>query len=462
MRLFKNRLQAAEELSEDLAYLKDADPVILALANGGVPLGDIIARNLGRPLDVLLIERLTVPRYPGRVVGAVDEHGRISVVHGGTRWHNLTEADLVEPAHGVLPELQRRHNAVRAILPEMDVRNRAVIIVDDGIDSGARMMGAIAAVKNRGVSRTIVAAPAGATEGTWQLHALANDVVIPHRPTKFSGIEHFYEEFTEVTDQMMLATLAGWVRDFHPQDHGNVKTVALKLMNSRGQSLFAEIDLPIGLQRGQRYPTALFAHGFDSSARSTRSMAITERLAERGIVCVRLDFTGHGRSGGSVEDATDAQMLDDLRVVYQALGKLREVDRERLALVGSGTGAMTALQFIEQRPEVRALVLRGPVCHMDAVHAANVRTPTLLIHAELDTALFDSVETLNRDIAARHRLVRIANTNRLFDDPAVREAMVNATVTWLTEQLLAEPVTTREAPPQQAEANARDTQAAPA
>jgi putative phosphoribosyl transferase len=435
MRLFKNRMQAAEELSEDLAYLKEVNPVILALANGGVPVGDIVARNLRAPLDVLLLERLTVPKYPGRVVGAVDEHGRVSVVHGTTRWHSLTPADLTDAAHGVFPELQRRHNAIRGILPEIDVHNRAVIIVDEGVDSGARMLGAIAAVKDRGVSRIIVAAPAGATEGTWQFHALANDVVIPHRPTKFSGIQHFYEEFSEVTDQMVLATLEGWVRDFHPQDHGNVKTVALKLMNSRGQSLLAEIDLPIGLQRGQRYPAVIFAHGFDSSSRSARSMAITERLAERGVVCVRLDFTGHGRSGGSVEDATDGQMLEDLRVVHQALGKLKEVDRGRMAVVGSGTGAMIALQFVEQHPEMRALVLRGPVCHMDAVHASAVQTPTLLIHADLDTALFDSVETLNRDITARHRLVRIANTNRLFDDPTVREAMVTATVNWLTEQL---------------------------
>src|SRR4029453_10801026 len=99
MRLFKNRMQAAQELSENLAYLKDHQPVILALANGGVPIGEVVARNLGAPLDVLLIEKLFLPQYPGQCVGAVDEHGRISIVHGSTRWHNLTQQDLSAPAH---------------------------------------------------------------------------------------------------------------------------------------------------------------------------------------------------------------------------------------------------------------------------------------------------------------------------------------------------------------------------
>ncbi len=438
MRLFKNRTQAAKELSGNLGYLKETQPVVIALANGGVPIADVVARDLGAPLDVLVIEKLFIAKYPGQCVGAVDEHGRICVVHGSTRWHNLTPEDLADPAREVFPDVQRRHNAIRSLLPEIDIRNRAVIIVDEGVATGAKLLGAITAIKERGPSKIVVAAPAGASQGTWQLHALANEVVIPHHPTKFKGVDEFYEDFDEVTDEMVRAILEGWVRDHHPQDHGGVKTVVLKLQNSRGNALLCEIDLPTGMQRGNRHPAVIFAHGFESSARSTRSMAISERLAARGVVGIRLDFTGHGRSGGDIHDASDRQMRDDLRVVMQSVVKLKEVDRDRLAIVGSGTGAMIALQHAEEDPKLRALVLRGPVCNMTAVHASAVQTPTLLIHAEHDTALLDAVETLNRDLAARHKLVRIDATNRLFNDTAGMDRMVSATVDWLIEQLLDE------------------------
>ena len=437
MRLFKNRIQAAQELSENLAYLKNSRPVVVALANGGVPVGEIVARSLEAPLDVLVIEKLFVAKYPGQCVGVVDEHGRISVVHGSSRWHSLTAEDLGDPARDVFPEVQRRHTAIRTIMPEIEVRGRMVILVDEGVATGAKMLGAAMAMKDRGAARVIVAAPGGASQGTWQLHAQADEVVIPHRPAKFKGVAFLYEEFREVTDGMVQAVLEGWMRD-HPTDHGGVKSVVLKLTNTRGESLMCEIDLPVNLQRGQRYPAVVFAHGMQSSARSCRALAVSERLAQRGVVGVRMDFTGHGRSGGSIHEATDRQMRDDLRTVLQSIVKLKEVDRGRLAVVGSGTGAMIALQHAEDDPSLRALVLRGPVCKMDLVHASAVQAPTLLIHAEEDTQLLNSVQTLDRELASRHRLVRIAHTNRMFPDAVGMDAMVSATVEWLVEQLFGE------------------------
>ncbi len=436
MRLFTNRMQAAQELSEHLSFLKGEQPVVIALANAGVLLGDIVARSLGAPLDVMIIEKLFAPQAALQCVGVVDEHGRVSVIQGATRWHHLTPQDLAAPARVVFPDIHRRHNAIRSILPEIEIRGRNVILVDDGVASGAKMLGAITAVKARGAGKVIVAAPAGATQGTWQLHATADQVVIPHRPTKFEDIAHFYQDFSDVSDQMVVAVLEGWVRDHHPQDHGGVKTVVLKLANSAGQALMCEVDLPAGLRRGERYAAVIFAHGFESSARSSRSMAISERLAQRGVVGVRLDFTGHGRSGGNIADANDRQMRDDLRVVVNAVRRLKEVDRERLAIIGSGTGAMVALQHAEEDPTLRALVLRGPVGNTDIVHADTVKVPTLLVHADEDIELLEAVETLDRQLAAQHRLLRVANTNRLFSDRASLDSMAGATVDWLAEQLL--------------------------
>src|SRR5438128_201454 len=96
MRLFKNRIEAANELATHLAFLKSDCPIVLGLANGGVPIADVVARELGAPLDVLLIEKLHAPNVPDQVVGAVDEHGRISMIQANARWHHLTSQQLVD------------------------------------------------------------------------------------------------------------------------------------------------------------------------------------------------------------------------------------------------------------------------------------------------------------------------------------------------------------------------------
>jgi putative phosphoribosyl transferase len=436
MRLFKNRAEAAAELAQHLGYLKPENPIVLGLANGGVPVAEVVAKHLDAPLDVLLIEKLFAPAVPGQVVGAVDEHGRISMIKSTARWHHLTSQQMVEPAREAFRSLQVRQARIRAILPELDVRGRTVIVVGQGLVTGAKMLGAVASVKDRGAVKVVAAAPAGTDQATWQLHEAANLVVIPHRPAKFKGIEHFYEDFSDVTDDLIVCILERWVASRTLQDQG-VKTVVMKFTSTLGQPLMCEVDLPPGTTRGSGpYPAVVFAHGFESNARSSRNITISRRLAKRGIIGVRMDFTGHGRSGGRIEDATDQQMIADLHVVFQNVATLAEVDIRRLGLVGSGTGGMVALYYAAQAPHVHAMVIRGPVCGRETVAARQVKSPTLLIHAESDTALFDSIETLDREIAAPHQLLRIPNSNRLFSDPISMELMVGATVDWLVDHLL--------------------------
>ena len=107
-----------------------------------------------------------------------------------------------------------------------------------------------------------------------------------------------------------------------------------------------------------------------------------EDLAKRGVIGVRLDFTGHGRSEGIVEHATEAQMLSDLLLVHQNVLNLTEVDPDWIGLCGSGTGGMVALRHAAVHAHVKALVIRGPVCGSEIEAAHRVEAPTLLIHAE--------------------------------------------------------------------------------
>ena len=137
MALFQDRREAATELSRHLSYLKSEKPVVLGLVYSGVPMAEIIAKALDAPLDVLLIERLRAPQNPDHIVGAVDEHGRISMIKSTARWHHLTSQKMVDPARDVFRQLQRFRGRVRSVLPEIDVRDRTVVIVSQGVASGA-------------------------------------------------------------------------------------------------------------------------------------------------------------------------------------------------------------------------------------------------------------------------------------------------------------------------------------
>jgi len=435
MRLFANRSVAAEELARHLAFLQREDPVVLGLVNGGVPMADIIGRRLDASRDVMLMARLAAPGTAGRTVGAVDEHGRISLIRSSARWHHLTSQEMVGPARLAFRSLQTAQAKIRAILPEIDVRGRTVILVDEGVESGARLLGAVESVRDRGAERIVVSVPAGTSDGTWQLHDTADIVVIPHRPSRFTGIECLYEQYQPVTEECVCAYAREWSAT-RSHLRADVQTRIMSIENSRGDRLCCAIDMPPdgGRDRGPR-PAVVFAHGMDSDANSPRNVPVSRRLATRGIIGVRMNYTGHGASGGLLEHATPVQCLQDLDRVCQTIYGLREVDSQQLGIVGSGVGGMLALHYAARVPQVRTLVIRDAVCGDESDAARRVHVPVLLIHAAFERPLEAGMAILQRALAGTHETLCIAESNRLYSDPVSRELMVNATVEWMIDHL---------------------------
>lgn len=435
MRLFRTREDAARELAGHLSFLASENPIVVGIPNPGVQIAAVVAEQLKAPLDILLLSKLSAPKHPDHVVGAVDEHGRISMIQSTARWHHLTSQQMIGPAREAFAEIQTQRQRFRAILPELDIRQRTVLVVNHAVITGARMLGAIASFRDRGAAKVVVASPAGCEKCTWQLHEAADMVVIPHIPANFTKVEQIYEERATVSDELVCAILQRFAAGRPPQTTG-VRTFHMRFLNDQQRAIHCCIDMPPGAARGGgRFPAVIFAHGFESDANSPRSIPISHRLAKRGVIGVRMSFTGHGQSEGTAADATEYRMLADLRCVCENIKHLAECDPARIGLNGSGTGGMIALRFAAQEPSIAAMVIRGPVCGNEIDAAGRVKAPTLIIHAEKDTALSNIVDALNQQLAATHRLVSIPDSSRLFGDPISLELMASASVEWLADHL---------------------------
>ena len=274
--------------------------------------------------------------------------------------------------------------------------------------------------------------PAGSGKATWQLHETADTVVIPHAPSRFKSVAHFYEDFSDVTDRDVEQIIKEWFRD-RPGQLPGVKTINMPVISEQERSIHCELDLPPGATRGSGpYPAVIFAHGIESDGRNRRNVLISRRLAKRGVVGVRLDFTGHGQSDGTLDDATPDRMLADLFTVHENLCILDEIDDARIGIRGSGTGSLIALHFAARAPEIAAMVIRGPWTHGEPEIAQHVNAPTLLIHAENDRGMM----ALDKQLAATHEVLVIPESGRVYNDPISVELMVNATVDWLVDHLV--------------------------
>ena len=432
MRLFADRQEAARELANDLLFLKGEDIVVLAIPNGGIPTARIVAETLKAPMDVLMVSRLSAPRKPEHIVGAVDEHGRISLIETTARWHHLTSQKMIEPARQAFKAMQRTRDRFRAVLPEIDVRNKTVIVVSDGVASGAGMLAAISSTKDSGASKVVAAAPAGAEDAIWQLHEAAHMVVIPHKPAKFRGIHKFYKEYDEIDDSAAIEMLRDYARD-KAIESPRIRSIPMRFLCGGERTIYCEAELPVG---DGPFPTVIFAHGFESDCRSPRSLPISLRLAKRGILGVRLDFRGHGRSDGSINECDHPAMIEDLQTVIENLEYDSRVMNDYIGICGAGSGGRVALDVAAKTDKLKAIVVRGPICQGELPPADQINSPTLMIHCEDDTALLHDVEELDQSISVTHRLLRIPDCNRLFNDPISRELMINASVDWFSDHLL--------------------------
>ena len=206
---FRNRIDAGRQLAEKLAaYANRPGVLVLALPRGGVPVGFEVARELGALLDVFLVRKLGVPGYEELAMGAVATGGVRVLNDEIVRGLGISDHEIHAAASRELHELARRERLYRGDRPPPDIAGRTVILVDDGLATGATMRAAVQALRQQQPGRIVAAVPTASPDTCQVLKAEANDVICAMTPEPFFAVGHWYEDFTQTTDDEVCELLA--------------------------------------------------------------------------------------------------------------------------------------------------------------------------------------------------------------------------------------------------------------
>jgi hypothetical protein len=205
--MFTDRLQAAERLADALAHYRGSKPLVLAIPRGAVPIAAVLAQRLDGELDLVLVRKLHAPGSPEFAVGAIDESGWTYVAPHAAEV-GATASYLEEQKEYQLQELARRRQLYTPGRGPAQAAGRVVIVVDDGLATGATMVAALHAVRERAPRRLVCAVPVAAPEAVELVGRDCDEVVCLAAPERFRAVGQFYASFPQLEDEEVIALLA--------------------------------------------------------------------------------------------------------------------------------------------------------------------------------------------------------------------------------------------------------------
>jgi len=207
MILFANRVEAGKRLASALADFTSKDGIVLAIPRGGVVVGFEVARTLGLPLDVIVPRKIGAPDNPELAIGAMTEDGTIILDEKLVIYLGVSEDYIKNKSDNQKLEIGRRLKLYRGDVPRPNLKNREVIIVDDGIATGSTMKAALASVRKSGAKTVVIAIPVGPQSTITELKKQADRVVCLYTPEPFYAIGEFYEDFAQTEDGEVMELL---------------------------------------------------------------------------------------------------------------------------------------------------------------------------------------------------------------------------------------------------------------
>lgn len=201
MEQYLNRYEAGKVLAEHLKqYNNRPDVIVLALPRGGVPVAYEIATALSVPLDVFIVRKLGTPLHEELALGAIATGGTIVYNNDVIRQMQITPAQIEKVIQSERQELERRNQKYRGNRPFVNCDGKTIILVDDGIATGATMRAAIAAIRKLNPKKIVMAVPVAASSTIEQMTSLVDEIVCPMQPTVFYAVGSWYTHFDQTED----------------------------------------------------------------------------------------------------------------------------------------------------------------------------------------------------------------------------------------------------------------------
>ena len=209
MARYQDRIEAAKVLTAALPPLQADETVVLALPRGGVPIGAVIAEDLGAPLDIVLVRKVGAPGNPELAVGAITGSGEagLHVNAPVARAYSLSHAEVQGLAQRELPELIRRKNAYLKGRKPFDIKGKTALLVDDGIATGSTVQAAINALRAQGPERIILAVPVASPEVIKTLETQVDQIICPMPQLAFGAVGGAYDNFPQTSDDEVIGLL---------------------------------------------------------------------------------------------------------------------------------------------------------------------------------------------------------------------------------------------------------------
>ncbi|MBI1820383.1 MAG: phosphoribosyltransferase [Nitrospirae bacterium] len=204
--IFKDRRQAARQLAEKLKRYDGKNPLVLAIPRGAVPMAQVMADALNGEMDVVLVHKLRAPYQPELAIGSVDESGHLYLSRHAADL-KIDETYIREEKERQLKILRRRRAHYTPVHPPVSPVHRIVIVVDDGIATGASMIAALRSIRAQKPAKLIAATSVAPHEGLEKIRGLADEVECLLVPDNFYAVGQFFEEFSQVSDEEVIAIL---------------------------------------------------------------------------------------------------------------------------------------------------------------------------------------------------------------------------------------------------------------
>lgn len=439
--ILTNRQEAGRQLARQLeAYANRKDAIVLAVPRGGVPVAFEIAQALHLPLDIFLSRKLGVPGQEELAFGAIAAGDGRFLDQQVIRAAGISSQEIERVTQEVKEALQKRASLYRGNRSPLHLKDGTVILVDDGIATGASIYAAINAIQHMHVKKLIVAVPVGPASTCAWLRTQVDQLICIYEPEQFYAVGQFYRSFSQVSDKEVIdllkkaEQLSPHIVSASAIQEGDEHEVSIDLRKAR---LEGARNLPKDAKG-----IVLFAYGSGSSRHSPRNQYVAEVLQSHGIATLLFDLLTREEE---LVDRRSAEFRFDIGLLAERLiAVTRWVSQQQatrnlsIGYFGASTGAAAALVAAAQLPElITTVVSRGGRPELAGQALGMVRAAVLLIVGGND----DMVISLNRQAYTRlkcsdKRLVIIPGATHLFEEPGALEEVALVAADWFAHYLV--------------------------